>query len=1015
MTINYSSPWHRESFDNLLRDRLPALLAQRLPLADYRLGDAGATGCLVSLTISAGGKEAAGSFTIPCPDADGVFLLDGIRRVVVPVASSPDLEAAEIACVGQQLYEFLESRLSEASADLPWDEALLRSLLPLEAWAQEFLLRYGQKLDALNCLSTLAHLRRVIVPVAGRLTTPSQFGRLCPYESPEGENIGRILSLAVGAAIRDGKLVIVDDRPEAGVSVTACMTPLAEHNDINRQLMGVNMMRQWLAPSDPEPALVQTGNELDATDFWCGRNLLTAFISLGGDTYEDAIVVSESAARRLSYRQALEVGDKLSNRHGTKGTIGRILPDDRMPRLSDGTPVELCFSFIGLHTRLNPGQLREAVWGRVARAEGKAVIIPPFHEPPEAELKARLRKAGLPEGGMESLTLAEQPMKRPSTVGWVYWGKTLHLAADKLHASVTPQGCNMQGTFEYYQLKEAGAYENIAENFHTRSVERPDADDFAMQVIRGEVGQTEAPSEKLSRLIKRLGLAGIRADFTGRQLRFSLSLPSPALKLACPVPHPWLAGVPLAEIGVAETMPPYAAVAEANARLERLLSGQAPHSLRQQAEARLRAAVETYLDALVDRDLLQMSNRVMFSGRAVLSPGADLRTNQLGLAEDIAWTLFGPLVERELGDAKSVQARTARAAQVLDEIMAKSWVILNRGPSVLPTNLLAFHPVRIQDRVIRIHPMACWLQNADFDGDQAGVFLPVTPAGQEEAGRLLTIAAHLDRNPQLIRSLCPRQGAMWGLASLSLSPNGLKRVWKILGRNVELPEGFLTSDALANALQGVLKALGVEQAMQIADTLWRLGMAEAAASGASIGPFAGQEEESAFDVAAPEEDWKKQIAMAAEQIASCRDFDNPQWGASLLAVKSGARGSLQHLGVLLGVPQTVQDAAGRSVRIARGWADGRSIEDVFATVASHREALGKTAIQCIEEGYGIRSAKGPRGFNVLSRAMRAERPGITFARAAAIGEIDPLTDLDARLFAGIPVAPACKGPAGRRP
>src|SRR5581483_8713670 len=160
---------------------------------------------------------------------------------------------------------------------------------------------------------------------------------------------------------RDGKLIVVDPRPEATLGLTASMIPFLEHTSMPRLTMGANMMRQWLVPPDPEPALVRTGSEPDTPEFWCGRNLLTAYISWGADTFEDAIVISESCAKRFGSAQPIEPGDKLGNRHGTKGIVSRIVPDDEMPHLADGTPVELIFSFMGLYTRMSIGQLREAV------------------------------------------------------------------------------------------------------------------------------------------------------------------------------------------------------------------------------------------------------------------------------------------------------------------------------------------------------------------------------------------------------------------------------------------------------------------------------------------------------------------------------------------------------------------------------------------------------------------------------------------------------------------------------
>jgi len=190
--------------------------------------------------------------------------------------------------------------------------------------------------EVANWLTRRTALRRLVIPYRQHLITASQLGRTCPFETPEGTNIGKVLSIAVGAEIRDGRLVIFDDRPEAALGLSASMIPFLENDDANRVLSGANMMRQWIAPPDPEPALVQTANEPALPGFWCGRNLLTAFVSWG-ETFEDAIVLSESAAAKLNYPRPVEAGDKFSNRHGAKGVVARILPDDEMPHLPDGT------------------------------------------------------------------------------------------------------------------------------------------------------------------------------------------------------------------------------------------------------------------------------------------------------------------------------------------------------------------------------------------------------------------------------------------------------------------------------------------------------------------------------------------------------------------------------------------------------------------------------------------------------------------------------------------------------
>ena len=1045
MAIDASAPRHKQSFDAFITERLPRLLAERLPVAGYDVKPAGDYVCRVVVTVSAKSGEVVVTYTgVPQPDGAGVFDVDGARRVVVPTASEEDLESADIRCVGEQLYDYVQQRLGEAPADLPWDENLLRSFLPLDVWMRQFIggevadrwvqnteldgqaRPTSQPLHEPNWLARQAHLRRIMIPTRQKLIVQTQFGRVCPFESPEGTNIGRVLHVAVGAAVREGRLVVGDDRPEACLGLTASMVPFLEHNDPNRQLFGVNMMRQWPTLPDPEPAYVQTGNEPNTPDFWCGRNLLTAFISLGADTFEDGIVISESAADRFDCPHPIEPGDKLSNRHGTKGTVSRILPDEEMPHLADGTPVELVFSFLGCHTRLNFGQIREAVMGRIARAEGTPAIVSPFHAPDDGRLRDRLAKAGLPESGMETVTLGSNgdELQRPSTVGWVYWGKTDNDARKIIHASVTTERCNLQTENEFYPLRDIGAFETIAETFNTRSVARHDAETLARRVAAGKIKQAGPPSPKFAELVRRLTLAGIRAELDGGKLKFTFAPPQgDAIEFACPVVHPWSRERKITEMGMVEDDSRQAALVQANRRMQSVLGGRAPRSLQDNALSQLQQRVNEWFDALLvepatgvwasTSDMVRFANRVTFSGRTVISPGGDLRIDQMGLADEIAWTIFGPLVEREIRHGQDVQNRSHRAAEALDQIMAGSWIILNRAPTIMPTSLLAFHPVRVCENVIRLHPLATRLMNADFDGDQAAVYLPITEAGQREAGELLSVEAHLTRDPGLIKWLVPRMEPVWGMASLSLAPGGLAEIADLAGVEVRAPEGFVTHDTLVEAMQQVFDRHGARHMLDVLERLAQRGFEASRASGASISPFIGR---SLRRPPAPTGDnldaWSTHAEGLSERIASQTGFDTEDLGPQLLAVKSGARGSIMHLTWLLGARGMVRpfshgdaDAGpGASHVIVRnGLCQGLTPDEMLACTVGAREGLGQVALRCAQQGYEIRQTGQTKAFTVLARAMRAKRPGIVFAQAAATGEVDPLTDLDSRLFVGLPV------------
>jgi DNA-directed RNA polymerase beta' subunit len=375
--------------------------------------------------------------------------------------------------------------------------------------------------------------------------------------------------------------------------------------------------------------------------------------------------------------------------------------------------------------------------------------------------------------------------------------------------------------------------------------------------------------------------------------------------------------------------------------------------------------------------------------------------DQLGVADEIAWMLFGPLVQREIGSAEEVATRSQSAGQALDAIMARSWIILNRAPTFMPTALLAFHPVRFPDRVIRLHPLACMLMNGDYDGDQAAVFLPLTEEAQREAGERLSIAGHLRRDPELVKWLFPNQVMLWGLAVWSMTVDGRNELTQLLGEAIIAPEGYITRDTMIAALRQVLQREGEEAMLDIAQQLMAKGLETTRQSGASISPFIG---ESLRFPAAPEgddlENWTRYVQECDERLASHTDFTD-DLGPQLLAVKSGARGNLVSLRRVIGPWGTVKDVRGNPVIVRHGFRDGLTATELFATVPGAREGLQRALQQGTQVIYGVRETGGSKGFTVLARAMRSDHPGLVFAHAAATGEVDPLNDVDSRLFVGM--------------
>ena len=1010
--MTMSAPWHKASFDHFLNERLPQLLAEHVPLIGYTVTATNEYTCGIKLTLaSAAGDVTVDYADLPQPDQAGIFQFKGKRLVVLPYAAHDDLEQAEIFCVGEQLETHLRKRLGKAPDDLSWDAALAKAWLPLGLWIDEFFEKntedgwwgtFVQQLDETNWLARHSHLRRLPIKDCQHLFRPGHFGRTCPFETPEGPNIGRIVQIALGAEIRDGKLLIIDERPEATLGLEAAMIPLLEHDAPKRLLMGANMLRQWLIPPVPEPALIQSGNEPDAPDFWCGRDLLTAFLSWGEDTYEDGIVLSESCARRLSYEHVVEPGDKLSNRHGVKGVVSCILPDSEMPHLADGTPVELIFNFISQHARAYFGQIREAVLSRIAHAEGRPMIVPPFHAPTEGEIRARLTQTGLPEDGMEQLTdgRSGKTLAGPSTVGWIYWGKLAHEARGKLQVAGNSRGQRLN-EYSYYALREAGAFETIRELFNTGAVNYAESSTLAERLAKGSIEQAGAPSPQLSALLRQLEAVGIRGELRENGLAFRLAEPEGVvLDLAIPAAHPWLRDQVLTRIGVGGgSRTAYQALAEANVRLERILSSGAPASLRQQAQAQLTLRVQEYCATL--QPAAQFEARVQFSGRAVITPGTDLRLDQVGIAEELAWSLFGPLVTRELA-SKEVQARSEQAMRVLDEVMARSWVIIHRSPALTPQTFLAFHPVRNAERVIRLHPLVCRFLQADFDGDQVAIFLPLTEQTQQEAGERLSVAGHLARTPDLLRDLLPDNEALWGLASLSLGEEGRQEIANVIGRDIVPAGESITRTMLEETFERILQRDGIPGTLEKLEKLTQLGFVSARASGASISPFVGSQ--FPLPPTPVEEDggrWNRYQQEVSEWLAAHADYTHPGLGPQLLAVKSGAWGEIEQLTALLCTQGVVSDIQGNAVPIRHGYRDGLQPAEIYALAIGARESFAQIQREWMQLSQEIRKRARAQSFHVLARAIRAEQPAIVFAHAASIGEIDPLIDVDSRLFAGL--------------
>ncbi len=1052
---------HVRSFREFIERRLPEALGKVILLTDYKAEWTGESRGSVSFSVGKGGPRITFSdLLFPRPDGSYLPRIGEHSLFVVMAASSNNLEEAEIKLVGDQLMDHIAPRLAAPPNNGPWDEVTLRAWFPLDEWMEGIWgggIPTAQWMDLTNPVAQATHFRRIFLlgdPYSAHFDEggndwlsggdasfhPSQIGRIDPLETPEGPNTGRIFTLARGADVRDGKIVPAPDHAESTLGFSSSLVPLLCHNDPMRQCMGVNMIRQAVLQDEREAPLVQSGFEPEDGSSFLGRNLLTAFMHWKGMTYEDAIVLSESAAKRLgSAPWVAEVGDKLSNRHGAKGVIGAVLPDEEMPHLPDGRAVDLIFDPMGVYSRLNFGQILEATLGLVAQVRGEAVTMAPFRWTTSEELHSLLREASLPETGQLTLRDGKDgaELEEPTTVGYVYWYRLVHEARNKIYAFAprwqqpgSYRGGQRIGEMEIAALRAVGAYENILEAVSTRARgaeevsdwgtpdrwRKPeDVDWYARRVGAGFLDeQAEPPSLAFTRAQRALRVGGIEMEFVPGAMGLNLSATDTSvhfrwfegegLPLAEPVSHPWRPGATLRCIGQAEACATrwaeaYERVVAANTRLAEALPSGAAESVR----VGLQKAVSDLLDEVREDCRVSFGERSQFTGRSVLAPGYDLHIDHIGLPEDIAYPLFAPLIANRLGWSW-VQERFDRAKRHIDALMRESVVIINRAPTWEATNITAFTPVMVPGRSILLHPLCCRMFNADFDGDQAAVWLPITKMAQAEAKEKLTVLAHLKRDPSVVVGhLTPAGGILMGLAYALDYPDGRAEFAALWPDGVDAPSAPLTRDLLVARLLSALDKIGPEAIIDLLDGLYHMGIAWATRSGASFSPFVG---EGLKLPPLPTSDytasWHQYAGIVEAEIAAQAESD-PTLRAPLRAIRCGARGSVSHLRAVIG-PWAGESPYGLGP-VKHGFRDGLEAEEYWIVTERMRRSLQDIDRQQVEastrgrEAVRLEHASGEG--SVLKRAMAARDAVAVFAEAAEQDEMDLLTDPEVRLWVGL--------------
>ena len=152
-----------------------------------------------------------------------------------------------------------------------------------------------------------------------------------------------------------------------------------------------------------------------------------------GDQLESGVI--KKIHITIAQVRNVSVGDKLAGRHGNKGVISRILPEEDMPYTEDGTPIDIILTPLGVPSRMNLGQILELHLGMAAHTLGYQAIVPPFASATEEEIKAELKEAGIPEDGKIQLRDGRtgEQFEQKTAVGYMYILKLHHMVEDKIH------------------------------------------------------------------------------------------------------------------------------------------------------------------------------------------------------------------------------------------------------------------------------------------------------------------------------------------------------------------------------------------------------------------------------------------------------------------------------------------------------------------------------------------------------------------------------------------------------
>lgn len=252
------------------------------------------------------------------------------------------------------------------------------------------------------------------------------------------------------------------------------------------------------------------------------------FVASVGDELPNGII--QMAKVYIAKKRKLKVGDKMAGRHGNKGIVARIVREEDMPFLEDGTPVDIVLNPLGVPSRMNLGQIYETVLGWAGKKLGLKFETPIFDGASIEQINSYLKKAGLPENGSTYLYDggSGERFDQPATVGYIYMLKLHHMVDDKMHArSIGPYSLITQqplggkaqfggqrfGEMEVWALEAFGASNILQEILTVKSDDVTGRAKAYESIVKGEVMPTPNVPESFNVLVHELRGLGLELSF----------------------------------------------------------------------------------------------------------------------------------------------------------------------------------------------------------------------------------------------------------------------------------------------------------------------------------------------------------------------------------------------------------------------------------------------------------------------------------------------------------------------